>query len=951
MEFSQNASTSQAAESLSGSTVGRFVVYERLGKGGMGEVYRAEDTKLKRSVALKRIAPHLRSDPDYRQRFIREAERTSRFSEPHVAAIYDVLEQNSEIYLVMEYVEGQTLRKVLQQTVSFDQFFDIALQCCQALVSAHEHGILHCDIKPENIMLTSTGKVKILDFGLAKRLPRSDQSSTLKRTQILGGTPAYMAPEVLLENLPDEHADLFSLGVIFYEALTGYQPFLANSFAGTAEKVLHEDPPPLHLFNPAISEELESLVRRMLAKKPSERFSSARELEAALKRLHTMPTAGTTPEIVTAVGRHVPKIISSVALMFILAAGALVMWPWAARWFRPVPRFSAQNWILISDFERVGGSTIPDASLREGLSIALQQSYYLNVYPRTRVYQVLQRMKRGDVEHIDEALGREICQRENLAVLLTGSIVQAGNESRIVVRAIEPNRGDLLFAEKTELREQENIFEKVDQLAGRIRGDLGDSRSAINNARPLAKVTTGSLEALELYSQAVDARAQGDTDRALLLLQSALTLDPNFAMAHFLIADAYQIVGDRAQELDHLSRAYSLRDAVTERERLLIESSYYDLSGHEDEALDALRALVGLYPNDAEARERLASEYYDVGDLAQSIQELQQVIKLDPNSSPAYARLILSLARSNAPDEALQVYHAAQLHAVASPGARWAVGLALWNQGKIDDAQAQFQHLQEIAPSYESIGRIYGVRVLIYEGRLAAAEQELQVSIRQDEAAKRQAPELLGRYLLAQIAAVRGRKDKVRRQLESILRSGEPEAFEAADLRRAGALYAQIGDVDSARRVLQRLQGLQAELPNSFNKSCRDNVAGEIALAERRYSEAAQLFLASLSEYPLAPSHQGLARTYEQQQSWANAATEWQKLLQARGEVLQDHCPTDLVLGYLSLARVYRHLNNVRATRAAYKQFFEIWQNGDHLAFVEKAQRDYKELVRMQAGP
>ena len=252
------ASSTQPQDSLSGKVVGRFRIGERLGKGGMGEVYSAEDTKLKRTVALKRLAPSLRADSLYRHRFLEEAERASRFGDAHVAAVYDVLEEQGEIFLILEYVEGQNLRQRLRQPLSLDEFFAIAFQCAEALVSAHRHGIVHCDIKPENIMLSSAGQVKILDFGVAKHLPRSDQSSTVDRAGTFAGTPAYMSPEVLLEQAPDGRADIFSLGVVFYEVLTGQHPFLAGSFVATTDRIRGETPASIRIFNRSVSRELEA---------------------------------------------------------------------------------------------------------------------------------------------------------------------------------------------------------------------------------------------------------------------------------------------------------------------------------------------------------------------------------------------------------------------------------------------------------------------------------------------------------------------------------------------------------------------------------------------------------------------------------------------------------------------------------------------------------------------
>jgi tetratricopeptide (TPR) repeat protein/predicted Ser/Thr protein kinase len=934
--------TVAAAETLSGTVGGRFLIGKLLGKGGMGEVYRCEDTRLKRSVALKRLAPHLRADPVYRRRFLKEAEHASRFTDSHVAAIHDVLEEKDEILLVMEYVEGENLRQRLQRRMSLEEFLDLAVQCVEALVAAHDRDIVHCDIKPENIMLTTNGQVKILDFGVAKHLPRADQSSTLDRSGTVGGTPAYMSPEVLLAQAPDARADIFSLGVVFYETLTGHHPFIASSFVATSDRILHETPAPIHTLNSKVPEQLEEFVSKAMAKEPSQRFANASEL---LETLHLVQ-AGMTPHKLLPVlprpkQREPKRWLVTAVIVFIIATAGLGIYRWR---YRP-PILAARGWVLISDFDTAGNQVIPNAGLREGLTIVLQQSGYVNVYPRSRVYEVLQRMRKENVGRIDEVLGQEICRRENVQVLLAGSISQIGQSYQITVRALDPVRDKPLFAEKAQFDRKEEFFDKVDWLARRVRTDLGESLPAIEKtSRPLAKVTTRSLEALQLYSQATDAYGQGRMEQVPTLLQSTLTLDPEFAMAHKLMAEVYEIMGNRAEELEHLKRAYDLRDGLTERERGFIEASYYTATGRGDKTVEALTALVTLYPEDPEAHRDLAFANYDLGYLANSIQQLHQVIKLDPNSALAYARLVVQLARNNAPEEALKIYQEAKARGLASPGAGWGLGMALWNQGRVTEAQAEFRSLQEASPLFESIGRIYFARTLIYQGKLAAANEQFALGIRQDEAAKNKSPELLQRYLLAGVALTEGNKAEARRQLKLILAAGEPEALQAADLRRAGALYAQMGDVGSGQRILRKLEDLQAKLPSSFNRACRDNLAGEIALAEARREDAVQLFSESLAAYPLALSHQGLARAYEAQHDWPRAATEWGKFLDARGEVFQENCPTDWVLAHLSLARVYRHLDEIDEARAKYKKFLEIWRESDQLRFIEKVTRESEQM-------
>ena len=286
------AKGSLAGDSLAGTIAGRFDIEHRLGVGGMGEVYRAQDTRLKCPVALKRLSPALRHDATYRRRLVEEAQRAVRMrNEPKVAAVYDVLETGNEIFLVMEFVEGETLRQRLTRPMQLQEFLHVACQCAEALASANERGLIHGDIKPENIMLTPAGQVKILDFGVAKQILHSDDDQTVDSAGMVSGTPAYMAPEILLKKATDGRADIFSLGIVFYETLTGRHPFRADCFSVTSDRIRGEKPTPAHHCNADVSPALESILQRMLAKKPGDRYATAQDLLADLDHLQS----GMTP--------------------------------------------------------------------------------------------------------------------------------------------------------------------------------------------------------------------------------------------------------------------------------------------------------------------------------------------------------------------------------------------------------------------------------------------------------------------------------------------------------------------------------------------------------------------------------------------------------------------------------------------------------------------------------
>jgi eukaryotic-like serine/threonine-protein kinase len=632
-------------------------------------------------------------------------------------------------------------------------------------------------------------------------------------------------------------------------------------------------------------------------------------------------------------------------IMVMVVVAAVGYWWWHHH--RPIP---ARVWVLISAFDSGGDDPLPGGMVRmvrEGLTVDLQQSQYVSVFSRSQIQEILARMEKPSATQIDENTGREICLRSNLpSLLLTGSIVNRGEGFEITVQAVDPvtKVDPPLFTEDEKISKKEELPAMVDALVKRVRKDLGESAKEIKaNSRPLATVTTPDFQALQLYSQAVDAREQGRVNEAQSLLLSALARDRDFAMAHHLLADVYETMGNRNEELKHLKHAYDHRARLTDRESLLVEASYDQAIQRPDDAIDVLTALVALYPLDLEAHRNLASGYRDRGDLQSAIRELKEVIKVDPHSTQTYENLVLWLARNNQPEEAIGTYRKAKADGLAETNADWGLGMALWNLGKVADAQAQFDVLRGLGSRpHATIGRIYFARTLIYQGKLAQASAQFQTGIIQDQSDHNKAPELLERYLLAAVALIQGNAAQARHHLELMVAAESPSTLEAIDLQRAGELYVQMGNIASAQQIYRTLANLSASFPSPSNSALRDNLAGEIALAQARSTDAVQLFSASLVAYPLALSHQGLARAYEAQHDWQKAAAEWKSFLNSRGEILQDFCPADWVLAHLFLARVDLHLNKVEESRDEYRKLLEIWEEGDQVGLVQQAVREAK---------
>lgn len=934
------------SEELAGTSVGRFVIRSKLGRGGMGEVYYAEDPVLRRPVALKRVTHKLGRDPDARESILREARRASVLASEHIAAVHDVLEEAGELFLVMEYVDGETLRQRLCRPIRLDQFFTIATQCAEALVAAHEHGIIHSDIKPENIMLTSAGQVKILDFGLAKHLPRSDRSSTLE-SKTLGGTPAYMAPEVLVQSLPDARSDIFSLGVVLYEMLTLKNPFATTSFVATTEKILHERPAAVRALNAAVPQQLEAVVMKAMAKEFAERYVSARELLDDLRGLQT--AALPTPRLSATTAQEVRKRTRWAVMA--LGLVALIALAFAAyRWTHRQPVLAERGWVLISDFDTSGDEAIPDKGVREGLTIALQQSRYVNVFPRSRAYETLQRMEKPHAPRIDEQLGREICQRENLQVLLTGSVERMGQMFQISVRAIDPSRGDVLFAERERFDRKEQLFEKVDSLAKAVRADLGESLVRINkSSRPLAKVTTTSLEALQLYSQAQDAKDLGKDEQGPILLQGALRLDPGFAMAHMRLGQYYAaVIGRNEKALAEVERAYQLREGVTDRERRKIEAAFYSLQDRYDDKAESLRVLVSLYPDDEEGHQELAMAYYDLGQLDNAIVESREALRLNPFSAPAYGGLVLYLARESRADAAISAAREAEQHGVSSSRIHWGLGLAHLAEGEVLMARQAFREIGRATETDRDLQDLCFVVADLYEGNLASAQMELAKQI-QAVPPQSGGLQLFRRYLLGRIYLAQRRAREAQRQADLISRMPS-NSLQSDDLFFAGTLYVRAGRIDKAKEVLRRLDNLRKTIPSSENQKNFHNLDGEILLSEGRAQQAEISFSIPAPSFAPFVASTGLARAYQAEERWELSAGQWERVLREKGEILQNGFPPDFASAHLQLAQVYLRMNNRDLARKHYQEALRMWKHGDEFTQSREAQRALQKMPP-EVGP
>jgi eukaryotic-like serine/threonine-protein kinase len=939
---SQPPRSAPYASDLSGTRVGRFAILARLGSGGMGEVYRADDTKLKRPVALKRMTRV--GDESYRHRLWSEARYASRLSGPHIAAVYDVLEEDGELFLVMEYVEGETLRRSLAESMPIAKFLGIAMDCAEALATAHNSGVLHRDIKPENIMLTPTKGAKILDFGVAARLP----SATLTSTQVgdsdnveLSGTLAYMAPEVLQERESSERSDIFSLGVVFYEALTGRHPFLAKGFLATCNRILNADPPLLREFNPRLPAEFERIVNKMLAKDPGQRYISADDLLVDLRALHraqTLPSSFTTPTpapaaTLTSAGsapqeraRGKRRLLATALVAAIACAAvlAVVMYRRSAP-----PVLAAHDSILVTDFENHSGEPLFDDTVSEALGHSLQESHYVSLIPRAQAVEAARRTGRADVTHMDADLGRQICQRENCRAFLTGEINKATAGYRIKVRVVDATSGLPVLADAAPLHSPSDLYEAVDALSKRLRRHLGESLPQVEKqSAPLARVTTPSLEALQRYSAAMKRNSAGDVEGFLRLAKNAVEMDPDFAMAHLSLALAYERLGNEKEYRAHLAQARRGIGRVSERERYLILAMDYDSQRLEEKSLEQYRLLTELYPDDVEGYQGLAAESVWVGRPEDAIAAEKHILKLDPHSATDYNRLILWSDRVGNFRDALAAYATARSNGVTAPVLHWGAGLAHLGLDDTEGARREFGLLAQEGGDYEKgLASLYSARVLMYEGHLREATEALRQSLLLDEKQHSEAWTPVKRYLLGEALLARGKTAEARRevrQLAAAVADGNAE-----ELRRTGIQAVAQGETGVARRLLSQLSRLNDSEDTGYTHSCYYNLKGAIELAKGKTQAAEESQHRAEVFYPSFNAYYTAGEVYAAEHEWTKAGPAFQRYLDFKGEVIGDDSPSDWVLGNLRVARILAQSGDTKQSLQYYDRFLRLWASAD----------------------
>src|SRR5262245_25603378 len=916
----------------------------------MGVVYRAEDVRLGRQVALKFLPPELAANQEMLERFRREARIASSLNHPNICMIHDVGEHEGQSFIVMELLDGHTLKEeIARGALPFERVLELGIEIADALDAAHVNGFVHRDIKPANVFVTRRGQAKVLDFGLAKlSAVKAARASDAEDTHLADGsatsigtmlgTVAYMSPEQARGGDIDGRSDLFSFGVVLYEMSTGKLPFPGKAPIAIFEELLTKNPPPPSTVNPAIPAEFDHIVAKALEKDRDVRYQTSADLRSDLKRLKRASELHSVPVMPAAVVSATPP-RRRASWMWIAggtaAVAAVIGGPFVYSNVHRPGAFAARDPALLAHSTHRPRPPVFDDTLKEALEVQLRQSPFLSVLPEQRVQGTLRLMGRKAGDKITPEIARDMCERTASKAMITGAISQLGSSYVISLNASNCRNGDTLEKAQVQAPGKDDVLKALDSAVERLRRGLGESLASIEKYdAPIQGATTASLDALKSHGLGMSTRrGQGD-GASLPFFKKAVEQDPDFALAHARLGTVYGNLGEGVLSRTHATKAYELKDRVSEPERLYITARYFTtVEVSPQKAIDAYQIWIQTYPKDFVPHSNVAGLYENRGEHEKAAEEYRTAISLAPDEPLPYSNLSGVYNSMDKPDESRKTIEGAIARGIDTATFRSALYIQAFFRNDEAEMARQLEAARKVPDGFRVVGAQIGTA--LYAGHLARAR----------DLARQYAEESISR------TGLKGAASQIWTNVgQSAGAYGDgalarTAARTALDLERnLGTLlqsafcFTFAGDLDEA----QKLTAEASKLPGASNEDVQRGIAFVNAMARLKKGD-----LAAFGAMPVPKDDNDIGLIYMlgvahfDQGHTEVAASEFKRLVDRRSQTINPLKP----LAHLYYGRTLAKMGKAAESRKAYDEFFAAWKNGDaNLPLLVDAKKEYARL-------